>query len=217
MSGLSALAPQTAVEAVAGHVVTQSAATIVAALAGGPLAALLPVLGMSLASERQRARVEAALVEMNSLLEENQQLVRELSDAQYKLINETILTHLQTTDTAKLNLLKIALQNALRDRSLTSPDATFLARVIRDISPAEVAFLARAFSFEAVRLVRPEQAHEQEDKVLSVSLSSKEVVCVSGLVSLGILASGGAAFIDLGQFRFMPIAAKLLAILGESQ
>lgn len=217
MTNISPLPPKTALEAAAGNVATQSAATIIAALAGGPLAALLPVLGMSLASERQRLRVEAALTELNSLLEQNQQLVRELSDAQYELINETILAHLQTADSVKLSLLKNALRNALRDRSLSSLDATFLARIIRDISPAEVAFLARAFSYEAVRLVRPEQSHDQEENVLSVSLSSKEVGCVSGLVSLGILVSGGAAFVDLGQFRFMPIAAKLMAILGESQ
>jgi hypothetical protein len=185
-------------------------------LAGGPLAALLPVLAMSLASERQRQRVESALAEVEHLLLENVQLVRQLSDAQYKLVNETVLTYLQTTDAAKLEYLRRVVHNTLSSNTLQSLDAAFLGRVVRDISAQEIVFLTRAFKYEAVRLVRTDQMHEDDsDRVLSVSLESPDVGCVSGLVSLGILASGGAAFIDLGQFRFMPVAAKLLALLRE--
>jgi hypothetical protein len=177
------------------------------------LVALLPVLGKSLASERQRRRVEEGLAEVNLLLEHQAQAVKALSDAQYKLINETILTFFHTTDAAKLQFLRSVVQNALALTPLEPLEAAVLSRIIRDISAEEAAFFAHAYRYQAIRLVQEPEPEEAE--VLKVVLSSQEARCVSGLISLGILASGGGRYIDLGQLRFMPIAAKLLVVLRQ--
>lgn len=46
------------VEKILGHIATEASLTIVAAIVGGPLAPLLPVLTKSLAASRQQDRVE---------------------------------------------------------------------------------------------------------------------------------------------------------------
>ena len=209
---MQTLKPQSAIERVTGSVVTEAAATLLAATVGGPLAALLPILGKSIASERQRKRVEQALSDIDRLLNENAEAVRNLSDGQYKLINEVVLALFQTTESEKLALLRIAAKNALNDSCIEPLEATVLSRIIRDISAEEVSFLVRAFRFDAVRLTREEEEADEE-LVLKVPLKSPDARCVSGLISLGVLASGGGAFIDVGQFRFMPITAKLLAVV----
>lgn len=203
----------TALERLTGSVVTEAAATALAAHIGGPLVALLPVLGKSLASERQKQRVEQALVDIHQLLDQQAQVVTILSDAQYKLINETILTLFQTTDVKKLEYLRFVVQNILGSTAVEPLEAAVLTRIVRDISAEEVDFLARAFKYEAIRLTNFEEP--EESGVLKVNLASPEARCVSGLISLGILASGGGAYIDLGQLRFMPISAKLLAVLRQ--
>jgi len=205
------LKPPTNTERIAGSVVVESSLAAVAALAGGPLAALLPVLSKSFAAERQRKRVEEALLELDALFRANERAVRDLSDAQYKLVNETVLGILHTTSSEKLAYLRSAVANAMSMADVEPEDAAILSRVVRDISAEEVAFLVRSFGYEKVRLVLDVQ--EQSSEVLEILLASPEAKLVSGLVSLGILASGGGTYEDLGQLRFTPIAAKVLALL----
>lgn len=207
------LKPPTITERVAGNTAVESSLTAVAALAGGPIAAILPVLSQSLAAGRQRKRVEEALLELDALFRANECAVRELTDAQYKLVNETVLAVLHTTSKEKLTYLRSAVANAMAMADVEPGDAAILSRVIRDISAEEVAFLARSFSYEKVMLVLKSQ--EQSPQVLWVLLSSPEAKLVSGLVSLGILANGGGTYDDLGQLRFMPIAAKVLVLLRD--
>lgn len=57
--------PSSVVESVSGNIITESALTAIAGISGGPLAALLPVLATSLASGRQKERVEKALVDIH--------------------------------------------------------------------------------------------------------------------------------------------------------
>ncbi len=98
---MTQLKPPTALERISGNVATESALTVVAALVGGPLAPLLPVLAKSLASERQKARLELAFMDINAALEEHGEQIRDLSDEQYKIINEAVLALLQTTQMGK--------------------------------------------------------------------------------------------------------------------
>ncbi|AMS31887.1 hypothetical protein AEM42_04750 [Betaproteobacteria bacterium UKL13-2] len=62
---MSLIKQPSTMEKIAGNLAVEAALTAIAAAAGTPLAALLPVLGKSLASERQKLRVEATLREMN--------------------------------------------------------------------------------------------------------------------------------------------------------
>lgn len=122
--------PPSRLETVAGNLGTESALTLVGAFSGNPLAALLPVLSKSLASERQRKRVEAALTEISQELESHSDTLRNLSDSQYKLINESILALLHTTNAEKLSYLRKAVRNALEIRDLQPEESVFLSRII---------------------------------------------------------------------------------------
>jgi hypothetical protein len=81
---MSTIVPTTGLERAAGSLTADVSLTLVAAAAGSPLAALLPVLGKTLAAERQRKRVEATLVAMDELLKAHSRQLEELTDPQYK-------------------------------------------------------------------------------------------------------------------------------------
>jgi len=82
---MSTIVPTTGLERAAGSLTADVSLTLVAAAAGSPLAALLPVLGKTLAAERQRKRVEATLVAMDELLKAHSRQLEELTDPQYFL------------------------------------------------------------------------------------------------------------------------------------
>ncbi|MBX3628056.1 MAG: hypothetical protein KF892_23810 [Rhizobacter sp.] len=202
------------VERVSGSVVTESALTVVAAVAGGPLAPLLPVLAKSLAAERQKKRVEAAISEIHGLLAEQSQRVATLSDEQYKVVNETVLAVLQTTQEEKIGLLRNAVANALTTDVGTGQEAIMVSRVIRDISAEEATFLFKAFVYEGIQPVTalpPQSA--SKDKVLRILATGSEYLNMSGLLSLGVLTPAESAWDGIGTMRFTAIAAKVIALL----
>ncbi|MFH7519078.1 hypothetical protein, partial [Pseudomonas syringae group genomosp. 7] len=65
---MPSLKPSTALEKLSGSLPTEAALTAIAVVVGTPLVALLPILGKSLAAARQKERVEATLLEINSIL-----------------------------------------------------------------------------------------------------------------------------------------------------
>jgi len=207
----SPLQPATAVEKIAGSVATESALTVVGALAGGPLAPLLPVLAKSLASERQQRRIEAALSEIGSLLEAHDQALRNLTDAQYKLINETILAILHTTSDEKLSYLRRAVRNGLAMSEIQSEESVVLSRLIRDISAEEADFLVQNFSHERIQFgITSEPA---TPGVFVLPEGGRNELIVSGLISLGLLIPAGPTIDDQGVMRFSNSVAKVLALL----
>lgn len=118
-------------ERIAGSLVTEVALAAAGAAAGGVLAPLLPVLAKSLASERQRKRVNVALEEIASTLNRHEDQIRRLSDEQYKLINEAVLTLLQTTQSEKLRYLRAFVENTLMESEMLPQEACVLSRIIR--------------------------------------------------------------------------------------
>lgn len=207
----SPLWPPTAIEKVAGSVATESALTIVGALAGGVLAPLLPVLAKSLASERQSQRVEAALSEIGSVLEAHDQALRDMTDAQYKLINETILAILHTTSDEKLAYLRKAIRNGLSMSEIQPEESVVLSRVIRDISAEEADFLAQNSSHERIQFGIA--SGPATPSVLVLPAGGRNELIVSGLISLGLLIPAGPAIDDQGVMRFSNSVAKILALL----
>ena len=99
---------------------------------GGVVSAVLPILAKSLASERQKKRFEQAISDIGDTLKMHEQAIRELSDAQYKLIGEVILALTQTTDDDKVQYLKLAVQNGLHQTEIRPQEAVMLGRLLRD-------------------------------------------------------------------------------------
>ncbi len=202
------------VEKIAGHVATESALTLIGALSGNPIGALLPVLGKSLASERQKRRVEAALVEINTMLETHEKALHHITDAQYKLINETILAFLHTTSEEKLAYLRRAVGNSLAMSDLQPEEAVVLARVVRDISAEEADFLVRNFSFDRVQLGI--SSGSDIPSALVVPFGGREELVATGLISLGLLVPAGPTWDDSGLMRFSNVVAKVIVLLRET-
>ena len=202
-----------ALERLSGNVATEAVLTTVAAIAGGPIAPLLPVLAKSLAAGRQQARVEVALSDMQQVLEAQGELVRNMSDEQYKLVNEAVSAVFHTTQEAKLKLLRNVVENALKTEVADAREAAVLSRMVRDISVDEAAFLSANFSYSAVQLLLPTREVPLGEHILNVAPSSPDAALVSGLLSLGLLTPGESTWDGSGLLRFTPYAAKLLAVL----
>lgn len=213
---MSALNPPSKLERLAGNVATESALTVVGAMAGGPLAPLLPILAKSLASERQRKRVESTLAEIGSVLAEQEEKINRLSDEQYKLINETVLAVLHTTHEEKLAYLRTVVRNSINTTNLRAEEAAILSRIVRDISAAEADFLLRTFQFVGIHLIETQAGEEFSDGILRIDPKSAEALTVSGLLSLGLLAPAEPTWDAPNVLRFTAVVAKLLVLLRST-
>jgi hypothetical protein len=198
----------TTVEKVAGSLPAQAVATSVAVFEPSLLTALLPVLLNSLASSRQRGRVEIFLADVSLELKGFEEKLRDLSDAQYKLINEAVLAALHTTELEKLRILRAVVRQTLDMKDVEPQEAISLSRIIRDISAEEVSFVVKNFSYEGVTISNEEKA---DDGILRVKPGSRDELLVTGLFSLGVLTTGQPT---LGQILgFSGITAKLITLL----
>lgn len=205
----------TAVERFAGILPVEAALTAIAAAAGTPLAALLPVLGKSLAAERHKHRVERTLREMSNVLEAQGAQLERLTDQQYKFINEAVLALLHTTSESKMAYLRNVVKNSLRATELHDQEAVFLSRIVRDISADEAQFLISNFEFERLWLSDTDPA-ENERKTLAVKPLTPEGRIVLGLVTLGLVTTAEPTWDDSGLLRFTPMAGKLIALLQDA-
>jgi hypothetical protein len=210
---MPAIKPPSIIERVAGNVATEAGLTFVGAMIGTPLAALLPVLSKSLASERQRRRVEEALSEIEQTLSEHEAALVTLTDSQYKLLNEAVLSLLHTTSAEKFAYLQRVVRNSLYAHDIIAQEAAVLSRIVRDISATEIEFVVRNFSLSRVWLTTG--PNTEPEKVITIDPSSAEAVVVSGLLSQGLLISGSSDYAGLGMLSWSPITAKLLAVLRE--
>lgn len=201
-------------ERVAGSTTAEVAMTTIAALAGGVLAPFLPVLTNTLAASRQSKRVEQALEQISTLLTDQGDRLNKISDNQYKLVNEALLALLQTSDLAKIELLKSAIKNTINLDDESTFDSYQLSRLLRDISVQEVIFLREKFGVDRISLVIQETKTPHSH--LEIRIDTEDGRLAAGLMSLGILAPVGGTIDDSGTVRFTPISAKLLALLRNA-
>jgi hypothetical protein len=207
----SLLKPASKTETIMGSLPVEIALTAVSAIAGGPLAALLPPLAKSLAAGRQKQRLETALIEVNSFLEKHEKALISFTDEQYKLINETILALLHTISEEKISYLKNAIRNVVELKDIESQEATVLSRVLRDISANEANFLFANFAYDRINVSSIEAEHKI--KVLNIKPDTHESLIVTGLVSLGILEKAEPTWDEGDLLRYSTITGKLIALL----
>lgn len=208
---MSKLKPPTTVEKIAGNLRTESAMTMIGALSGSPIGALLPVLSNSIANNRFKVRISNALEEVSQILELHEEKIKNLTDNQFKLINESILAFFQTTDAEKIKYLKHAAINSLDASDVTSEEAIVLSRIIRDISAQEIKFLVKNYGYQKIRLGFA--SGDMPNNTLNVSANGDDELIVTGLMSLGLVIPAGPTIKDSGLMRFSNSVAKLLALL----
>lgn len=203
---------ETAIEKLSGNIGTSIAGTLLAVFSGNPIASVLPILTQTLASERHKARVEETIKSISNILSEHEALLKNISDQQYKLINEIVLSVFQTIDIEKLKYLQCAVENTLHFEELKSQETELISRIIRDMSAEEVNFLINNFSYNRMQL---STLPDTPEGVLRVDPNSKDGLIVSGLISMGLLLPAEPTWDESGLQRFSNIVAKLIVLLNK--
>lgn len=201
-------------ERVSGNLATGIAGTAVAALGSSitPLAAFVPFLLQSLASQRHSERIDKALSEINDILIEHGDAIKELSDPKYKFIGEAISTVFLSVDREKIEYLKTCIDNAVKSSDINEGNADYLARIIRDISYSEAKFLIDNFQYQNIFFG---DGTKTIDNALTIKNGSEQEVIASGLINMGLLYSKVPTF-DSVKFEFSPIVIKLLLLLKKN-
>lgn len=204
----------TVLEKVTSSLPVKGAANVVGVLGATitPLAAFVPFLVDSFASGRQAKRLELMFQELRELTEQHTDQLRNLTDDQYKVVNEAISAAFYTIDQEKIVLLKRAAANAFLNADAVGQLSDALARVIRDISAAEAAFVVKNFSYEMI-VVTDESV--EIPKTLSVKPHSTDEIILSGLINLGLLYSKVPRY-DLIAFEWSPLVVKLILLLNDA-
>jgi len=208
---------ESAVEKVTSNVATKAAANAVALLGATitPLAAFVPFLVDALASGRQGKRLEQMFASLTETIALHSEQIKQISDDQYKVINESISAAFYTVDERKLEILKTAAMNAFMDKDAVSNVADALSRIIRDISASEAAFISQNFSYGLVVIAEESYPEIEGLKTLSISPESEEEIILSGLINLGLLYSKKSRW-DLMGFEWSPLVVKLLRLLKDA-
>jgi formiminotetrahydrofolate cyclodeaminase len=193
-------------EKISGNLVTDGALTAIGSLASFPLAPLLPVLSNSLANQRHKQRVENTLNEINETLKKHSEELKDLTDSQFKIINEVVLAILHTTEDKKIKYLKAAVRSNAKSEKVPISYASQVSRILRDISADELKFLID--NSNRSRIVFDDDP--MNDNELSVPKNSDQGALVSGLISMGLIVPATSTWDDVGRYVFSPIVAKVL-------
>lgn len=197
---------ETGLEKISGSLPVAAAAAIVSAVSGSPIAALLPVLTSTLANTRHKKRVEAALNSIQNELSDLGEALNNLSDAQFKFINESVINILHSPDDQKIEFLKKGIRQSSAHDRLNLHEVSLVSRVLRDITVEELSFLIEC---QGNKIVFHEHAKEG---FINVSKLTYDGERATGLISLGLLTKeqGEGTWDDDGAYVFTPIALKLI-------
>ena len=179
-----------------------------------PLAAFVPFLVQTLASGRQAQRLEKMFGELTTAIESQSDKLKELTDDQYKLVNEAISAAFFTIDEQKILLLKNAVITAIQEPDIAHSSSDALSRVIRDISVEEARFIVRYYKYSSLFISSHEETSgiEDSDDGHVIPLGSNEEAVMSGLVALGLIYSKMPVF-DGVRYEWSPLVAKLVKLL----
>jgi hypothetical protein len=213
-------AKQTTLEKISGHPLATTTVNIIPLLMGG-VTALLPALFGTLAFGRFQKRVEKSLLDISSDLETQKEKLDNLTDAQFKLINEITSTVLSTINEEKLTYLRNAINNAIDEDKILDHESVLISRIIRDISVDEINFLLNPMlngqKYEKILIMGDEDIPDYIDKHNTLRLSHKSTTTISlvlGLNNLGLLLDwsglGGGS-----SFAYTSIAEKVRNLLRE--
>jgi len=198
-------------EKVTGNSATKAAGTAVGILGATvtPLAAFVPFLLDTLASGRQAKRLEAAFNEIEQVLNKHESLINEMTDDQYKVINEAISSALYTINEEKLSYLVQIVNNTAQEGSHCQGVSDHLSRVIRDISADEIRFLLRSVQYEGIAVTD----HDVEnDTLLKIPPGSHDELLMTGLLHLGLAFAKDSTW-SFQVYKWSPVVRKLVALL----
>lgn len=198
-------------EKISGSLPVNTSVTALAAVLGGPVAALIPVLTSTLASGRHKARVEAAISEIDSRLSSIEKFHESLTDPQYQLINNIVVTILNTPNDEKIKYLKEAVYNIPLLETLDMHQATVIGRALDNISVSELIFLIECHGQKILF------NDHKRDSFYNIDKFTQDGECANGLISIGLLSRSDAEGLmsDIGAYHFTPLAKKVLDMVSS--
>lgn len=203
---------ETKLEKLSGALSTTSVATLIAAVSGTPVAALLPVLTGTLASNRHKDRVEDAIKELENDLRQLGDKIEKITDAQYKFINETVITILNSPDDEKLQYLKNSIKNIILLEQIDMHQSGIVSRVLRDITVQELLFLMKTKGKKIVF----DHAPDQTGNYIECSMLANGCELTTSLIALGLLTQdyrGVGADYDIEAYIQTSIANRLIHLV----
>jgi len=194
-------------EKATGNLATSSVMTLISAYSGLPITAFLPILTDSIANKRHKDLIQNTLDYVLEEVEKQRDLLQSLSDAQYKLINETFLTIFQTVDKDKIKYLRKIVINCIGRKDISHFDSYVLSRVIRDISADEFRHLLTKTESEVTLSTL--------DGSKAIDTESVEGELITGLISLGLIIPKGGTMDELGIYIYSPLVDDLINLVKD--
>jgi len=197
---------ESSLEKLTGNVITKAGLTAFAVSVGTPVAALLPILSETLAAGRHRKRVEHELHRIDAILKVHKHRLDDLTDSQYKLINEIVLAILQNTEDEKTEYLSKAIEAGLNYNELNHTISSQVSRALRDMTAGELAFVLD--NSEYTIMIGPISGEVPQD-IKIIDRNSEEMIYLTGLLGLGVVHSAGSTIDDGGRYVFAKFCTSL--------
>ena len=169
-----------------------------------------------------------AILDLDERIRDETAALQNITDAQFKIINESIIALSETVEEEKISYLKGVVLATIQYDDYSSYESILISRIIRDISVEEIRFLVENLGYDTVNIYSwhdPENNSEKQEKDvddLRLKISSEngllvlpnepKALVVSGLVNLGVLVPGQLA-LGVYMYRFADISTKLVALL----
>ena len=205
------------VEKVATSPITVSAMALIAAANPAFVAgALLPVLTSALGFMEAEKRIKAWMADVNVELQRLGDHLNRFSEAQMRLTVGIIQIATSTVEAEKLRMLRAAVLNVAGSDYIEHFEAQEFTRILRDVSAADIAFLARhrgvvEFSFQR-------SSKDPRDGLVYLGPDGQDALIARNLITLGILArsweTGTAS--DVGAYKVADFVPKLLLLIEDA-
>lgn len=208
---------QSTLEKIGGNLGVSTGLTFIGALAGGPVAALLPLLSTSLAATRHAKRIDDAFRDLDSKLELVESSLRDLTDNQYKLIGETILALATSVNIEKIELLKSCILNTIEVTDINDSDITVISRALRDISIKQFRTLVQYRDSEEIVIYELVQTPKENDRRTWLVTGAEDAISIFTLSNLGLLAIVASGAGGTIHYKYLDSAYRLIDLcLGSA-
>lgn len=191
---------KTTLESVAGHPITGpliSAATTLGSISlsgvGAPFLGVIPGLIGSLALGRMENRINETLKLVKADLQSLEEKMHQATDNQLTFLLGSVSSMFSTVDPAKLEILRKAAIESIKDGAKVEGDAAAIARTIQNLTAPEASFLAANFGKMIMLSREPGKGNPPSpfdtDPVWLIDPQSEYGQLTAGLSAQGILVA----------------------------
>lgn len=174
---------------------------------------LLPVLTASLAVNRQQKRIYKAIREVEAILKNHTDLIANLSDTQFQLMNDLSNITFQTYDDDKIKLLRNSIVNTVFEGDIIEHEGVVLSRVLRDVSCWEFRFLISIVGYKEVTVMgNKDGSFTPRDGQKLIEPGSNDDQIIRSLSNYNLVKSDISGFGETLFYSVTPIGELLIKL-----